>query len=207
MLNKMIVNIRGCNGSGKSTIPLSMMDDPDMRVITKQVEGKSIRVLTVFPTYKWIALGSYLNKTGGMDVLPNKAVKQKALWYALKKFPDYDILMEGVIDSTIRSTYIELFKEVEERYPERKVLIANFIPPFETCIERVYKRNGNKPIKEDAVLLKYKTVERNVEKFKEAGFVSLRLDTSKIRKEEMLSRFLKTVEKYRREDKYGIREK
>ena len=30
----MIVNIRGCNGSGKSTIPMSMMElDPDFEVI------------------------------------------------------------------------------------------------------------------------------------------------------------------------------
>ena len=27
---KFLINIRGCNGSGKSTIPLSMMDDPDL---------------------------------------------------------------------------------------------------------------------------------------------------------------------------------
>ena len=196
---KVLVNIRGCNGAGKSTIPMSMMNDPDMYVVEKSVDGKKKKILTVFPTYKWIALGSYLNKTGGMDVLPNKEVKQKALWYALKKFPDYDILMEGVIDSTIFSTYVELFKEVEERYPERKVVIANFLPPFETCIERVYTRNGGKPIKEDAVLSKYKSVERNVKKFKEAGFVSLRLDTSRIRKEDMLRKFLKTVERYKEE--------
>lgn len=196
---KLLVNIRGCNGSGKSTIPMSMMDDPEVKIVSKPFGNKSVKILTVFPTYKWVALGSYLNKTGGMDTLSNKALKQKILWYALKKYPEYDILMEGVIDSTVRGSYIDLFNEVKQRYPDRTVIVASFVPPVDVCLDRVYERNRGKPIKEDAVIQKHKIVDRNVDKFKEAGFISLRLDTSKVKREDMLKRFLKTVEKYRKE--------
>lgn len=196
---KLIVNIRGCNGAGKSTIPMSMLDDPEMYVVTKPYKGKDKGILTVFPTYGWVALGTYKNKTGGLDVFPNNELTHKAFWYALKKFPEYDILMEGVIASTIRSTYVNLFNEAKEKYPERQVLIVNFIPPLEVCLERVQLRNGGKAINESAVEQKWKIINRNVQKFKDEGFISLRVDNSKCSKDKMLKNFLKLVDKYRRQ--------
>lgn len=197
MMSRLLVNIRGCNGSGKSTIPMSMMDDPDMYVIEKPYKGKRKKILTVFPTYKWIALGTYFNKTGGLDVFPNNELTQKALWYALKKFPEYNIMMEGVIASTIKSTYVNLFHEVEEKYPDTKIIIVNFVPPFEVCLDRIQKRNGGKPIKEEIVRRKWKAVNRNVQAFKDEGFITLKVDTSKVSKYEVLPKFLRTVNKYK----------
>ena len=43
------------------------------------------------------------------------------------------------------------------------------MPPVETCIARVKKRNGGKPFKEELVHAKYGMMERGVEKFKSAG--------------------------------------
>ena len=196
-MSRLLINIRGCNGSGKSTIPMSMMDDPDMYVIEKPYKGKCKKILTVFPTYRWIALGTYFNKTGGLDVFPNNELTQKALWYALKKFPEYNIMMEGVIASTIKSTYINLFHDVEEKYPDTKIIIMNFVPPLEVCLNRIQKRNGGKPIKEEAVRNKWKIVNRNVQAFKNEGFVSIRVDTSKISKGDMLRTFEEKIEKYK----------
>lgn len=196
-MSRLLVNIRGCNGSGKSTIPMSMMDDPDMYVIEKPYKGKHKKILTVFPTYKWIALGTYFNKTGGLDVFPNNELTQKALWYALKKFPEYNIMMESVIASTIKSTYVNLFHEVEEKYPDTKIVVMNFVPPLEVCLNRIQKRNGGKPIKEEAVRNKWKIVNRNVQAFKDEGFVSIKVDTSKISKGDMLLTFEEKIEKYK----------
>ena len=61
---RVLVNIRGCNGSGKSTIPMSMKDDPKAFTIKGTVEGKPVTLLTVFPKYNWLALGKYETKTG-----------------------------------------------------------------------------------------------------------------------------------------------
>ena len=186
---KVLVNIRGCNGAGKSTIPLSMMDDHRMRIIGIGPNG-SRPFMTMFPTYGWIALGTYFNKTGGLDTYKNNDETKRALDTALGF--NMDILMEGVIASTIKSTYSELFKNLD-----RKVIIMSFLPPFEVCLERIYERNGGKPIKEEQVLSKYRTVERNVEYFKQQGLTSLRINTAKVPRELMLPKFLKTVEKYR----------
>lgn len=194
---RVLANIRGCNGAGKSTIPMSMMDDPEMyihEIIGS--DGKRISSITVFPTYGWVALGTYFNKTGGLDTLKNNEITRMTLYAALDGFPEYNVLMEGIMASTIRSTYIDLFHEVENYYPELKVIIISLLPPVEIAISRVYQRNGGKPIKEDAVRGKWDTVARNVKYFADAGFTSVRVNSAKVSKYQMLKAFLKTIEKY-----------
>lgn len=200
MSKRMLVNIRGCNGAGKSTIPMSMMDDPEMFVQELLgSDGKKISALTVFPTYGWVALGTYFNKTGGLDTLKNNEITRMTLYAALDLFPEYDVLMEGIMASTIRSTYIDLFHEIEGYYRNVKVLIMSLLPPVEIAISRVYKRNGGKSIKEDAVRGKWSTVERNAKYFAEAGFDSIRVNSAKVKKSQMLEAFFKSVEKHRRQ--------
>ena len=178
--HKWLINIRGCNGSGKSTIPMSMMDDPDMYIVEKPYKGKPRKTFTVFPNYKWVALGSYHNKCGGLDGFVDTAMIIKATWYAVKKFPEYNIIMEGVIPSTVFSTYAKLFQEIQEKYPERKVIVVNLLPPVEECLRRIQQRNGGKPIKEDLVANKWATVANNADKFTQAGILSLKWDNSHI---------------------------
>lgn len=197
----MLVNVRGCNGAGKSTIPMSMMDDPNMYVHEiVGSDGKKISAITVFPSYGWVALGTYFNKTGGLDTLKNNAVTKLTLFAALDGFPEYDVLMEGIMASTIRSTYIDLFHEVEDYYGKKrlKVIVVSLLPPIDVALSRVYKRNGGKPINEAAVAGKWNTVARNVEAFAEAGFTSVKVNSAKVKKQNMLPAFLKTVDKHRR---------
>lgn len=192
-----LVNLRGCNGAGKSTIPMSMMDDPAMYVHEiRGSDGKRMSAITVFPTYGWVALGTYFNKTGGMDTLRDNWTTRMTLYAALDGFPEYNVLMEGIMASTIRSTYIDLFHEVEEYYDDLKVLVISLLPPVEVAISRVYSRNGGKPIQEEAVRGKWETVARNVSAFADAGFTSVRVDSSKVPKHNMLKAFMKTVRKH-----------
>lgn len=190
-----LVNIRGCNGAGKSTIPMSMMDDPKMYVHEiRGSDGKRMSAITVFPTYGWVALGTYFNKTGGMDTMRDNWTTRMTLYAALDGFPEYNVLMEGIMASTIRSTYIDLFHEVQEYYgDDLTIMIISLLPPVEVAISRVYSRNGGKPINEEAVRGKWETVARNVAAFGEAGFTSITLNTAKIPKERMLRVFLKKV--------------
>lgn len=200
-MNRVLVNVRGCNGAGKSTIPMSMMDDPKMYVHEiVGSDGKKISAITVFPSYGWVALGTYFNKTGGLDTLKNNAVTKLTLFAALDGFPEYDVLMEGIMASTIRSTYIDLFHEVEDYYGRKrlKVIVMSLLPPVDVALSRVYKRNGGKPINEAAVAGKWNTVARNVSAFAEAGFTSIKVNSAKVKKRNMLPAFLKTVDKYRR---------
>lgn len=200
-MSRVLVNVRGCNGAGKSTIPMSMMDDPKMYVHEiVGSDGKKISAITVFPSYGWVALGTYFNKTGGLDTLKNNAVTKLTLFAALDGFPEYDVLMEGIMASTIRSTYIDLFHEVEDYYGKKrlKVIVVSLLPPIDVALSRVYKRNGGKPINEAAVAGKWNTVARNVSAFAEAGFTSIKVNSAKVKKRNMLPAFLKTVDKYRR---------
>lgn len=201
MSKRVLVNIRGCNGAGKSTIPMSMMDDPGMWV--QEIvgsDGKRIGAITVFPNYGWVALGTYFNKTGGMDTIKNNWCTRVTLYAALEMFPEYDVIMEGIMASTIRSTYIELFKEVQDCYGKQapKVIVLSLLPPLSVCLHRIQMRNGGKLIDEAAVGQKWLQVERAVPYFREAGFTSIRVDSSKVKQKDMLKAFLKTVNKYRR---------
>jgi len=199
---RVLVNIRGCNGAGKSTIPMMMGDDPNTYEESVHGAKGGAPYITIYPQLGWLALGTYHGKTGGMDTFKNNEMTKLAFDYAWKKYPQYDIVMEGVIASTVKSTYKDLFKDYEgimgTDYVERKIIIMNFLPPVETCIARVYDRNGGKPIKEEQVRSKWRTVNRNALYFKEHGFTSLRLDTSKFPREEMLGVFFKMVERYRK---------
>lgn len=202
-MSRVLVNVRGCNGAGKSTIPMSMMDDPKMYVHEiVGSDGKKISAITVFPSYGWVALGTYFNKTGGLDTLKNNAVTKLTLFAALDGFPEYDVLMEGIMASTIRSTYIDLFHEVEDYYGKEqlKVIVVSLLPPVDVALSRVYERNGGKPINEAAVVGKWNTVARNVAEFANAGFTSIKANSAKVKKSRMLAAFLKTVDTYRKED-------
>lgn len=197
---RVLVNIRGCNGSGKSTIPMSMMDDPDMFVQELfWSNGKRMSAFTVFPSYGWIALGTYYNKTGGMDTFKTNEITTSTLYAALCMYPEYNVLMEGIMASTIFSSYAALFGKLQQEFgKDLKVLILSLLPPIDTAICRVYERNGGKPIKEELVAGKWFSVERSAKKFADQGFTSIRVDSSKVTKENMLKAFLKTVNKYRR---------
>lgn len=193
---RLLVNIRGTNGSGKSSIPISMKTDPCWYEVTKPYKGKPKKILTVFPTYNWIALGSYQRQVGGLDNFPTKAFTEKVLAYALKKYPNYNILMEGILASTTYSTYSDLFKQVQKDYGVQPI-IYYLMPPIETCIKRIKQRNGGKPFKEDLVIGKYRTMEKGIEKFRSAGnFPVIVVNNSRLDKKCVLAEFLRTLEDY-----------
>lgn len=191
---RLLVNIRGTNGSGKSTIPISMKDDPDMYEVIRPYKGKPKKILTVFPNYGWVALGAYNIQVGGCDAFPNKDFIKKVLVYALKKFPEYNVLMEGILIATTYSTYAELFAEMQETYGVQPV-IYYLMPPVETCIARIKKRNGGKPFKEELVHAKYGMMQRGIEKFKNAGeFPVVAVDNSNVDKTLVRDQFFAELE-------------
>lgn len=177
---------------------MSMLSDPDMYVEElKYSDGKRIGAFTVFPSYDWIALGTYFNKTGGLDGIRNMECVKTTLYAALGMYPDYDIIMEGILCSTVFSSYSELFHIIENQ-TGRQVMILSLLPPLEVCLERIQSRNGGKPIKEDLVAGKRVSVARSHEKFKQEGFTCVKVDSSRVPKERMLNAFFKTVNKRRR---------
>lgn len=189
-----LVNIRGCNGSGKSTIPLAMLEtDKYAFEVVWQVNGKERVIATVFPMYEYAALGHYHSKCGGMDAMKNTEeikVAVEVLWNL-----NYNIMMEGIMASTVRQTYIDLFTNLNEKHElKRDVIVYNLLPPLDVCLQRIQARNGGKPIKEELVLSKWKTVKNNVQHFKNAGFKSIEVSNEDIAKEETLEWFFNQIE-------------
>lgn len=159
--NLHLVNIRGCNGSGKSTIPIKMMesDFSSFEVIVR--DGNKPRVLcTVFPKYGFLALGHYHSKCGGMDSI--KTTDDIKHYLNLVMMTNFHIIMEGIMASTVYQTYADLFKYASNY---RKVTILNILPTLSVCLHRIQMRNGGKPIKEEQVESKWNTVKRNHDKF------------------------------------------
>lgn len=194
-MSKLLVNIRGTNGSGKSTIPMSMLDDPKMYVVKKEYKGKDRGVCTVFPTYGWVALGTYTTKCGGMDTFPDTEFTKKAVRWVLKNLPEYNVMMEGILCSTVFSTYKELFEACQRRFGV-KAIVLYLMPPLQVCLDRIQKRNGGKPIKTEQVEGKYRGMERCIKKWYDTDVECIVKDNSKISKEHMLAKFLKLMERY-----------
>lgn len=191
--NPKLVNIRGCNGSGKSTIPHSMIRlDKGTFEILWEYEGKNRVIATVCPKFNFILLGNYHSKTGGLDTIySTQEIKDatSVFWGV-----NMNLLMEGVLASTVRQTYIDLYKGCNENSElKREIIIYNLLPPLSVCLDRIQKRNGGKVIKEDMVELKWKTVSRNVEKFRQVGFNSIAFDNSTITIDQTLDYFFEGI--------------
>lgn len=191
--NPLLVNIRGCNGAGKSTIPLMMLQtDPYTFEVTWKYDGKERVVATVFPKYQFLAIGKYQTKCGGLDSLKSTQETKDAvdtLWNC-----KFHILMEGVLASTVYGTYVDLFQSISKRYapldlPLRQVVMFNIVPPLEVCLERIQQRNGGKPIKSELVENKRKTVLRNHQHFLDAGLRSIVVSNETVSKDETLNWF------------------
>lgn len=102
--------------------------------------------------------------------------------------------MEGILAATTYSTYADLFRKVKESYGIQPV-IYYLMPPVETCIERIKKRNGGKEFKEDLVRNKYRMMERGIEKFKNAGeFPVIVVDNSNVDKTLVRDQFFAELE-------------
>lgn len=186
--NPKLINIRGCNGSGKSTIPMAMIEcDPKTFEIVWNYNNKDRTIATVCPTLKFLILGHYRNKTGGMDsIQTTKEIKDatEVFWNS-----NYHILMEGIVASTVKQTYIDLYTKLNNELGQREIIIYNLLPPLDVCINRVKERNGGKTFNEYLVSKKRDSVQRNVEAFSAAGFKSLVFDNSNIAKRDALKWF------------------
>lgn len=188
-----LINIRGCNGAGKSTIPLLMLEtDVNAFELIWRLGAKDQVFGTVFPSYNTIALGKYRTNCGGLDTVKDTATIKTSVKIAWKL--GYNILMEGVLASTVFQTYADLFEEMNNTQAyQREIIIFNIVPSLETCLSRVKKRNGDKPIKEQLIQDKWKVVNRNADKFLKAGFNSLRVTNEGISREETLNWYFEQI--------------
>lgn len=185
----LLVSIRGCNGSGKSSVVMAMMGDPNMYVLSWFYKGKVRYFATVFPSYNTAVMGTYFNKTGGMDTYSDNAMIRQGL-EILWNCP-YTIIMEGAVASTIFSTYGDLYKSLEskEGMRPREIVFAVITTPVEVCLERIQLRNGGKPVNSERISSHWRSIKKNVHYWEDYGYTCLELDNTAVKMEDTLDWF------------------
>lgn len=185
-----LINIRGANGAGKSTVPMQMMEtDPLAFELTYHYYGKNRIMATVFPSYNYMVVGKYRGlKCGGLDTFRTTEQIFETL-DLLWEIP-YNLIMEGVISSTVFSTYKQWFETANDNHvSKRNITVASILPTEEVCINRVMQRNGGKEVKIDLIRSKYRSVERNHKKFCATSIPAKLLDNSNVAIEDTLKWF------------------
>lgn len=165
-----VINIRGCNGSGKSTAVARLMKKLGVAKTLKDKKGKvwAYKLKSKPPTY---VLGRYETACGGCDTMKTLDQVCARVWH-LQRFGN--VIFEGVIISTVGQRWVDLAHDCQAQF-----IFAILDTPLKKCIHRVYKRREEKgtagTFKESLVKDKYKVVHKNSRRILEKGGMDVRL--------------------------------
>lgn len=144
-----VVQIKGSNGSGKTTIIKQMLKHSKDVVYLTDGNGKV--TATVMRDLCWIALGKYVSDKvmGGVDSSFStvESIKQAIdMFIRFGLGDDYWLVFEGMMISTIKTTFYDYLLKLEKRYKgeiEPLFVILETVPSG--CIERMNARGTKKP--------------------------------------------------------------
>lgn len=160
----MIVNLRGTNGSGKSTVARSLLAgarEVELAPYTT-ARGAARRVVGYHAAdLGLVIVGPYRTECGGCDAVKTQNLVCESVRLAARLAPN--VLFEGVIVSTLFSRYLELSRELGG------LTWAYLDTPLDVCLARIAARNGGKAIKEDLVADKHRAIARTADKARAAG--------------------------------------
>lgn len=166
----MIINLRGANGSGKSTVAFDLMhkflDQKEIMLASYLTPGGAKRFVTGYHLLNanLVIVGSYNTACGGCDGIKTQELIKKSVMEAA--FISKHVFFEGVIVSTLFSGYLDLSRVLENK---GGMTWAYLDTPLETCLARIQKRNGGKPINEQLVADKVRSIESTRRKAEAAG--------------------------------------
>lgn len=158
-----VVNVRGTNGSGKSTVALGVIGSAPMTKLGQEngyITAAGIQVM-----------GKYITRCGGCDTIKTQALMIDCICSIIGDGP---ILFEGVIISNLFSTWYrtsQALRKIQRMNgaPDEGLVWTFLDTPMDVCLARVYERNGGKPIKEKNVTDKWKAVQSCKMKAAEIG--------------------------------------
>jgi cytidylate kinase len=176
----LIINIRGTNGSGKTTVVKSFLKNYPTREIygalgPKRPVAYEVTIKAKRPLY---VIGPYVSSTGGLDALPYKI--QETIDTLLTKYEKLgNLLFEGVVVST---TFGALGGWMAQR--QDKVIVAYLDTPLEVCMNSLAARESVKRGTKN-VLTKFKVIPRTQALMNAAG-----IRTETISRENAVERIL-----------------
>lgn len=157
-----LINVRGCNGSGKTTLLRCLGRGEGVTVVEGSVPDHKPIPITYTPE-GFAIIGDYTPAaagatTAGLDRIKTQAAAKAIIEFAASNTAVRAVLFEGVVVSTIYGPWADWSKA------NGGMIWAFLDTPLEVCLKRIQERNGGKPIKEDQVAAKHRTIARVREK-------------------------------------------
>lgn len=160
-----IINIRGTNGSGKTTCARNLLGGQEYQRGSLGLTGVTVNI-----TAGGIAvIGKYSNACGGCDGIKTQDLICEAVREASQQFEH--VVFEGMLVSTLFKRYADLSTELPGG-----IVFAYLDTPLLVCLSRIQQRNGGKPINEQLVADKVRAIESTRLKFMDGGFKVAMLD-------------------------------
>lgn len=140
-----VVQIKGSNGSGKTTLVKLLGELSENWSYIETEDGMIIA--TMFDDIGWVAIGEYKPDAamGGCDKMPDIESIKQAIISILTLYPDYWIVFEGMMISTIKSTFYEMLMMIHAENPRIEPLFVILQTTPEGCFKRIQGRGTMKP--------------------------------------------------------------
>jgi hypothetical protein len=149
---------------------------------------------TILSDLGWVAIGQYKPEArmGGCDNLKTIADIKQAILDVLKGDQGineiYGVVFEGMMISTIRSTFYEFLTSM----PDIEPIFIGLVASTDGCVKRIEGRGSMKAnLKIDNIANKCSLVTRNIDSYDQAMVRRIKVDTTP--KEAMLLKFLEAV--------------
>jgi predicted ABC-type ATPase len=163
----MICNLRGGNGSGKSTVYRWLLDNHEREEIsfpnfrTANVKKPSLWRLhgDMYMIGRWQSGADGIGFAALIDLV--KTLSQRG-----------HVFFENVLVSGNVSTFLPVRKELSDQ----RWIWATLDTPLETCLERIQLRNGGKPVKEGTIATHHKRVKRYAQDLIDLGEEAIWID-------------------------------
>lgn len=134
----MLIQLRGTNGSGKSTLARKLLGD--YTVVPAEGSTHTFSVGAEF-----VAIGDYTKTNPGLDTVRSTDEQKALITQAYERWPNHHVIFEGVLASTVWSTWRDFGTALVGR---AKFLMVFLNTEFEECVNRVLKRreeSGKEP--------------------------------------------------------------
>lgn len=177
-----VIQIRGSNGAGKTTIVRQFVQRNNLEMKKISIKGRETYISTN-ENGSIVVLGRYDKKTGGCDLYADTDHVINTIMWAIINLKPKLIVFEGMI----YSLYYAFAKKVSDfvkKYSYQYLAISLYTNP-EVVLERIYRRNGGRAIKERLIFEKIKAVRSSHNKLISNGYKSKIIDTTNIKENEM----------------------
>lgn len=208
-----IMQIKGANGAGKSTIPLQLLEcskdvayqqweyvEVSIGADGFQIPSRSY-VNTVLRDLGWVLIGPYgmssSPTSNGCDNLSKVGAVKAAILNAIEVYPEFDILFEGMMISTIKSTFYDFLMDMR---PQVDPLFVILDATLEGCLRRLDARGSSKRTERlvDNIRKKVEGIKRHAWTYDQAYVRWLNVEGIEL--DQMLDSFLAVIDMYPSDD-------